>query len=233
MAKIDRSIVADIEAFAGLAAADINEVLDRANPLRVPKDKAVFAQDEAAERFFLLLDGVVRVVQTTRDGHQVIARYLGAGSIIGIAPAIGRTTYPASAEAAVDCVVLAWPTSIWPELSARFPQLAINTYKAVGARLAETQERVIELSIAQVEQRVANAVLRLIRQTGKKTEDGIIIEFPISRQDIAEMTGTTLHTVSRLLSAWESDGVVSSGRQKITVTDPHKLMLIGQGKPQG
>lgn len=233
MAKIDRSIVADIEAFAGLAAADIDEVLYRANPLRVPKDKAVFAQDEAAERFFLLLDGVVRVVQTTRDGHQVIARYLGAGSIIGIAPAIGRTTYPASAEAAVDCVVLAWPMSIWPELSARFPQLAANTYKAVGMRLAETQERVIELSIAQVEQRVANAVLRLIRQTGKKTDDGIIIEFPISRQDIAEMTGTTLHTVSRLLSAWESDGVVSSGRQKITVTDPHKLMLIGQGKPQG
>jgi len=232
MARFDRTIVADMDAFAGLSAADIDVVLARANSVRVAKDKAVFSQDEAAERFFLLLDGVVRVVQTTRDGHQVIARYLGAGSMIGIAPAIGLKAYPATAEAAVDCVVLAWPMSIWPELSARYPQLAANTYKAVGIRLAETQERVIELSIAQVEQRVANAVLRLIRQTGKKTEDGIIIEFPISRQDIAEMTGTTLHTVSRLLSAWESAGVVSGGRQKITVTDPHKLMLIGQGKPQ-
>ncbi len=232
MAKIDRSVVENMEAFAGLAAADLDEVLDRAMPLRVPKDKAVFAQDEDAERFFLLLDGVVRVVQNTKDGHQIIARYLAVGSVIGIAPAIGRTRYPATAEAAIDCVVLSWPTGLWPELAARFPQFAANTYKTIGARLAETQDRVIELSIAQVEQRVANAILRLVRQTGRKTQEGIAIEFPLSRQDVAEMTGTTLHTVSRLLSAWENDGVVSSGRQKITVTDPHKLMLIGLGKPQ-
>ena len=232
MAKIDRSIVEEMEAFAGLAAADIDEFLDRATPLRVAKDKAIFAQDEEAERFFLLLDGVVRVVQNTKDGHQVIARYVAAGSFIGIAPAIGRTRYPATAEAAIDCVALSWPMGLWPELSARFPQFAANTYKTVGMRLAETQERVVELSIAQVEQRVANAVLRLVRQTGKKTKDGIAIEFPLSRQDIAEMTGTTLHTVSRLLSAWEGAGIVSSRRQKITVVDPHRLMVIGQGRPE-
>lgn len=232
MAKFDRSVVSDVEAFAGLAAAEIDEILDRATSQRVPKDKAVFAQDEEAERFFLLLDGVVRVVQNTKDGHQVIARYVAAGSVIGIAPAIGRTHYPATAEAAIDCVALSWPMGLWPEFAARFPQFAANTYKTVGARLAETQERVVELSIAQVEQRVANAVLRLVRQTGRKTENGIAIEFPLSRQDVAEMTGTTLHTVSRLLSAWESAGIVSSGRQKITVTDPHRLMVIGQGRPE-
>lgn len=230
MAKFNRSIVDGMEIFDGLSVEDVDVILERATGSRVSKDAAVFRQDEAAERFFLLLDGAVRVVQTTEDGHQVIARYVGAGSVIGIAPAIGRTTYPATAEAAVDCVLLCWPTSVWPEFASRFPQLASNTYKAVGVRLMETQERVIELSIAQVEQRVANAVLRLIRQTGRKTEDGIEIDFPVSRQNIAEMTGTTLHTVSRLLSAWENAGIVKSGRQKIMVTDPHKLMLISQGK---
>lgn len=232
MARIDKSIVANIEAFAGLEVAVVDELLDRAAPLRIPKGKAVFAQDEEAQRFFLLLDGVVRVVQNTKEGHQIIARYIAAGSIIGIAPAIGLTRYPATAEAAIDCVALSWPMELWPELATRFPQFAANSYKTIGRRLAETQERVIELSIAQVEQRVANAVLRLVRQTGKKTEDGIAIEFPLSRQDVAEMTGTTLHTVSRLFSAWEHAGIVLSGRQKITVTDPHRLMVIGQGKAE-
>jgi CRP/FNR family transcriptional regulator, nitrogen oxide reductase regulator len=230
MARIDRSLIAGMDIFDGLSAEDLDVILEKASSSLIAKDSAVFEQEEEASRFFLLLDGTVRVVQTTKDGNQVIARYVSAGSIIGIAPAIGRTTYPASAIAAVDCVVLSWPTTIWPDLTARFPLFAANTYKTVGARLQETQERVIEMSLAQVEQRVANAVLRLVRQTGKKSDDGILIDFPISRQDIAEMTGTTLHTVSRLLSAWEGVGIIKSGRQKVTVTDPHKLMLISQGE---
>ena len=88
----------------------------------------------------------------------------------------------------------------------------------------------MEMSTKQVEQRIANALLRIVGQSGRKTEEGIEIDFPISRQDIAEMTGTTLHTVSRLLSAWESEGIVRSGRQKVTVTDPHRLMLLAESQ---
>ena len=230
MSKIDRSLVSGVEVFQGLSDDEIVLILERATSSRIVKDRPVFEQGAEASRFFLLLDGTVRVLQTTKDGQQVIARYLSTGSIIGIAPALGRTTYPATAVAAVDCVILSWPVSIWPDLSAQFPQFATNTYKTVGERLQETQERVIELSVAQVEQRVAHALLRLVQQTGKKSDEGILIDFPISRQDIAEMTGTTLHTVSRLLSAWEGLGYVKSGRQKIMVTNAHKLMLISQGE---
>ena len=84
----------------------------------------------------------------------------------------------------------------------------------------------LELATAKVEQRVANVILKLANQTGKKTEEGILIDFPISRQDISEMTGTTLHTVSRLMSAWEDMGWVKSGRQKIVLVEGHKLMLV-------
>ena len=84
------------------------------------------------------------------------------------------------------------------------PSLATNTLQTVGSRLQETHTRVIEMSTQQVERRVAHALLRLAKQAGRKVEQGVEIDFPISRQDIAEMTGTTLHTVSRTLSAWES-----------------------------
>jgi CRP-like cAMP-binding protein len=90
---------------------------------------------------------------------------------------------------------------------------------------------VIELSNEQVEQRVAHVLLRLAKQAGRKVESGIEIDFPISRQDIAEMTGTTLHTVSRILSAWEQRGLVSGGRQRIVLQDPHRLFCLAEGEP--
>lgn len=190
----------------------------------------MFEQEAEAHSFFVLLSGHIRVVRTTPDGNRVIVRYISEGEIFGVAAALGRTTYPASAIAAVNCVALVWPNAKWSELSARFPQFSANTYKTVGSRLHDSHTRVVEMSTEQVEQRVAHALLRLMNQTGRKTECGIEIDFPISRQDIAEMTGTTLHTVSRLLSAWEDKGIVVSGRQKVTVSDPHRLMLLAENR---
>ncbi|MEO5614388.1 MAG: Crp/Fnr family transcriptional regulator, partial [Cypionkella sp.] len=83
-----------------------------------------------------------------------------------------------------------------------------------------------EMATKQVEQRIASALLRLITQMGRRVERGIEIDFPITRQNISDMTGSTLHTVSRLLSAWEKDGIVASERKKITVTAPHQLVLL-------
>ena len=232
MSRLDRSLITGLPPFEGLAPADLDRMLAQARSQRIAKDEAVFEQEEEAHSFFLLLDGHVRVIKTTPDGQQVIVRYISPGELMGIAHALGRTTYPASAIAVVDCVVLAWPGHLWPEFAAAFPNFGANTYKTVGTRLQDAQTRVVEMATEQVERRVAHALIRLIKQTGKKTEDGILIDFPISRQDIAEMTGTTLHTVSRLLTAWEDQGLVKSGRQKVTVTEPHKLMLLAEGQAQ-
>lgn len=230
MPTLDRSLIAGLPQFQGLAPEDLDRVLLRARSARYAKDTTIFDQDEEAENFFLLLSGHIRVVRTSPEGHQVIARYINEGELFGIAIAMGRKTFPASAVAAVDCVALSWPNSAWPEFQERFPSFGASTYETIGTRLQETQEQVMEISTAQVEQRVANALLKLVKQSGRKTADGIEIDFPISRQDIAEMTGTTLHTVSRLLSGWENDGIVHSGRQKVTVTDPHGLMLIAENR---
>lgn len=225
---LDRSLISGLALFAGLTPAGQDDILAEARSARYQKDATIFSQEEEAHSFFLLLNGHIRVVRTTPDGEQVIARYIAEGELFGIAPAIGRTTYPANAVAAVDCVALAWPTRMWKIYAERYPSFSVSTYTTVGKRLQETQQRVVEMSTEQVEQRVAHTILRLIKQAGRKTPDGIEIDFPITRQDIAEMTGTTLHTVSRLLSAWEDRGIVVGGRQKVTVSDPHGLMLIAE-----
>lgn len=229
MASLDISLICDLPPFEGMSRDEMDDLLTQARPNRFAKRAAIFSQGEDAHSFFLLLDGHVRVVKVTPEGEQIIIRYISGGELFGIAQALGRTDYPANAVAAVDCIVLSWPGEIWQDVVARHPSFATNTYKMVGTRLEDSQERIVEMATERVEQRVANAILKLAKQTGRKTQEGILIDFPISRQDVSEMTGTTLHTVSRLMSSWEATGWVKSGRQKITIVEGHKLMMLATG----
>ncbi|HEY8334894.1 MAG TPA: Crp/Fnr family transcriptional regulator [Tardiphaga sp.] len=228
MATLDRSIIAGIPVLAELGPGDLEEVLREARVIRCPKDSHVFDQGADAHSFFLLLHGHLRVEKSTAQGQQIVARYISAGELFGVAQALALDTYPATAVAAVDSIALCWPSAAWPRLIAKFPSLAAHVLQTVGRRLQDTQARVVEMSSQQVEQRVARALLRLARQAGRKVESGIEIDFPISRQDVAEMTGTTLHTVSRILSGWEQQGLVAGGRQRIVLRDPHGLFVLAE-----
>ncbi|MFN4156685.1 MAG: Crp/Fnr family transcriptional regulator [Gemmobacter sp.] len=226
MKKLDESLLTDLPPFRKLTRPQIREILDAATPLRFEPGVAVFSEGMLVERFFLLLDGHIRVVRTTPGGDQIIALHIAPGQLFGIGAALGRTTYPATAMTADECLALAWPNRLWPAFTDRYDGFATETYRSVGDRLGEMNDRILEMATQQVEQRVACAILRLVTQTGRKVEGGIEIGLPITRQNISDMTGTTLHTVSRLLSAWERDGIVASERRKITVTAPHRLVVL-------
>lgn len=226
MNKLDPSLLTAVPPFSKLSQDQMREILDLATPRRLDIGETAFDEGAKAEKFFLLLDGYIRVIRITSGGEQVIALHIAGGQLFGIAAALGRDTYPATAVAAVDCVSLWWPMRLWEDFVRQYPGFSTETYKVVGERVAEMNSRILEMATQQVEQRVANAMLRLISQSGRKIADGIEIDFPITRQDISEMTGTTLHTVSRLLSGWERQGIVASARRRIVVTDPHKLVVL-------
>jgi len=225
--RLDESLLAPLPPFSLLERAQIRTILDQAVSRRSDAGVIIFDEGATAERFYLLLDGTIRVVRITPDGEQVTSLHIPAGQLFGIAPALGRNTYPATAITASEALFLSWPVSLWHSFVAEFPGFATETYKTVGARINEMNTRIVEMSTQHVEQRIARALLRLVNQSGRRTADGIEISFPITRQDVSEMTGTTLHTVSRLLSAWEKDGLVSSKRKKIIVCDPHRLVVLG------
>jgi CRP-like cAMP-binding protein len=226
--RLDSSLIADLDAFRGLSSEDLGDVLGHARSRRYEKNAMVFQQGAAAEAFFVLLDGRLKAIQTTAEGQQVVVRFVNPGELFGIAAAIGRTDYPATAIAAAESVELAWDQSYWPALVARHPGVASNTLRTVGGRLQEQQTRVRELSTQRVERRIAHVLLRLVRQAGKRIERGVEITFPITRQDLAEMTGATLFTVSRVMSAWTQSGIIESERQHIIVSDPHALLQIAE-----
>jgi CRP/FNR family transcriptional regulator, nitrogen oxide reductase regulator len=230
MAALDRSLVLGMPIFAGIGPEQLDEVLAQARSVRLPKGGAAFEQDREADSFFVLLHGNLQVVKLTPAGQQVVIRYVAPGEMFGIAVQMGRPTYPATATAVVDSVMLVWPSTAWPGLVARCPSLAASALQTVGSRLNDAHVRVVEMSTEDVERRVAHALLRLVQQAGRKLERGVEIDFPITRQDVAEMTGTTLHTVSRILSAWEDLGLVEGGRQRIVVLDPHRLFGLAERK---
>lgn len=226
MKKLDESLLSNLPPFRKLTRPQIREILDAAQPARVEAGRAIFSEGTPVDRFFLLLDGHIRVQRTTPQGDQIILLHIAPGQLFGIGAALGHKFYPATAMAAQECVMLAWPNRLWSEFIENYDGFATETYAVVGERMADMHSVIVEMATKHVEQRIAAALLRLITQMGRKVERGIEIDFPITRQNISDMTGSTLHTVSRLLSAWEKDGIVASERKKITVTAPHQLVLL-------
>lgn len=227
--KIDRTIVQGLPLFGNMSDADLDALLSRATSRRVAQGEAVFEQGQPANNFYLLIHGRLKVMQVTSDGQQIIVRVVHPGDLFGFAKALQRVDYPGTALAAAESVTLGWPTDLWPDFVERNPRLAITTMQTIGQRLEEAHTRIREMSTEEVERRVAHAILRLAQKAGRKEGDGIRIDFPISRQDIAEMTGTTLHTVSRILSAWEGKNLVEGGRQKLLVRDIAGLTRLAEG----
>jgi len=230
---IEKNEVDSLELFAGLLPEQLEEVVAAAAGRRYHPGDVVFEQGQSAAHFFVLVRGRLRVTQVTSEGEQIVVRMVNPGDLFGIARALARHDYPGTATAVSDSCALCWPMRLWTEFMGRYPALAMHAMQAMGVRISEAHQRVRELSTEEVERRVAHAVLRLANQAGTKERDGLRIDFPISKQDIAELTGTTLHTVSRILTAWAGAGLVESGRQKLLVRDPHGLVMLADGLRPG
>ena len=203
-----------------------------AQPCRLDAGAAAFHQGEPAAHFFVLLHGCLKVTQVTPDGEQVLVRYVNPGDLFGLARAMRQACYPASVVAVRESVCLAWPAAAWDEFAASHPRLNAAALQTMGRRLQDAHLRIQELSTDEVEQRVARAPCALFEQSGQPVADGIGIGFPITRQDIAELTGTTLHTVSRLLNDWKQRGIVDCGRKRV-LRSPAALARLSSAAPAG
>jgi len=222
------ALLRNLEIFRPLSDAQLKSALRGAQPCRLVAGALAYRQGAMASHFFVLLSGRLKVAQLTADGEQVVVRYVDPGDMFGLARAMGQSRYPASVQAVLESVCLAWPDALWERFVGNHPQLSAMALQTMGRRLQDAHLRIQELSTDDVEQRVARTILRLIESSGQPTAGGIGIGFPITRQDIAEMTGTTLHTVSRLLSNWRQRGIVDGSRKRIVLRSPAALALVSR-----
>ncbi len=224
-------LLGQVSFFKGIDQAALDEIRTQARLRRVDKDGFFFHQGQPALALYVLVEGKVRLVQISPEGQNVVLHFISPGEPFGGGPVLGHSVYPAAAEAIVPSIGLFWDGDTIGRLLDRHPQLVRNILQVVATRFAELQDRYRELSTERVERRIARALLRLARAHGRETERGLLVELPLSRQDLAEMTGTTLSTVSRIASRWESEGLIDSGRGWLLVARPEPLEAIAEELP--
>jgi CRP-like cAMP-binding protein len=220
------ALLRKVPLFRDLSNQALSELTSVAHVREARPGKTFFQEGNPAESFFVVRTGTVKLSQLAADGQLVVLRLIGPGDAFGGAAAFGGGLYPATAEAVTAASAFEWPGGEMASLMERHPRLAINVARFIAARLHELQTQYRQLATEKVERRVARALLRLVQQAGRRVETGVTIDLPLSREDIAQMTGTTLYTVSRILSRWESEGIVDSVRQRVTVLTPHALVTL-------
>lgn len=218
-----------LAAFQGLSPAELDQVLAGTSTARLKAGQTLFLQDDPADRFFLLKSGWLKVTQVTADGQKLIVRIVHPGEFFGFAPALSRDAYPASCEAIVDSEALVWPRRRWKAVLGAAPSVTLSIVQAIGRKLDEAHARLREMTTEEAARRVAHLLLRLWAEAGEDAiaaDGGIELPYPLTRQDIADMSGNTLHTVSRIMAAWEGQGVLGRGRRKVVIADVDALQRL-------
>jgi CRP-like cAMP-binding protein len=224
----DLPILEHSELFRGAGTAALRAAQAAAHRRRFAAGETVFSQGDEATSLYVVATGRLRATQTTADGQQIIIRYMGPGEVAGYATLSGGSAHPGTVTAVDDSHLIGWSGAAIKEIMSGTSAVAMNAVALLGARYREMQVRLRELSTERVEQRIAHTILRLAAQAGRRTARGLEIVFPLSRQDLAEMCGTTLHTVSRTLSGWEEQGIVDCGRLRVIVAKPDLLASISE-----
>jgi len=217
--------------FAGLDEEEVLLVASLAQEKRVRRKGVFFREGDQPCALHLLLAGEVALKQASIDGQEVIVRLVGPGEVFALASALEGAAYPVTAEALRASHALVWDQPAVQELLRRIPGLCRNAMAVLLRRIRDLEQRFREIATERVSQRLARTLLRLARHAGRKVEGGVLIDLPLSREDLAQMTGTTLFTVSRCLAEWERKGIVEAGREKVLIRSTHGLVTVAEDLP--
>lgn len=222
-----------VRLFEQLSEPTLLDVARYCRQRRVERGAFVFFEGTRARAVQVLYAGRVKVVRETDDGREVIIRIIQPGEIFGGAGGWGREVYPATAVALEDSRILELPSEDFATLVERYPDFAMAMVRELATRLREAEARILELQTERVERRIARTLLRLANKTGTKTERGIEIGVPLSRQSLADLCGTTLSTASRVLSGWDRAGIIFAEREHVTIRHAHQLVAIAEDIAEG
>ena len=209
--------------FANMPTADCQEIVSAARESEFSRREIIFLEGDPIRQVTLLICGGAKVIRLGQNGTEVILRLAGPGDVVEVTglPAQGR--HSSMAQALSASTALIWEASRFQTLAERFPVLRRNILEVVAQRLQELEDRYREISTEKVATRLSHQLLRLFNQLGRRVNGNGTLKINLSREELAQLTGTTLFTVSRLLSKWNERGVLTAGRQCVYVHDIQAL----------
>lgn len=215
--------------FQGIDPVLLRQLAGDAARRVVTRDSELFRQDDPATTLFMVLEGNVKLVYLTPEGGQVVLGLQLPGDLVGCAAVFRKRPYPATAVAASDAVILSWPASYIFDAIAGIPQLSANALAIVSDRADEFMSRMREMAQEPVDRRLARNILRMIEKQAAVGHGADGRNVNMSRRDLADLCGTTLFTVSRILQTWERAGIVKCGRRRVTLLNPDQLRSVAMG----
>ncbi len=218
MRPAERHLARSSGLFRGLAGRETEAILDRAELRLYAEREVVCRQGDEVPGLCLVVGGRVKLSQLGAGGGEVIIRFVGPGEVFAAVAALDRAMrLPVTAAALSPVRIAYWPRPVIQEIFRTHPALSSRLLEQIADRAQEFQSRLREVATERVPQRLAHMLLRLARQAGRPVDGGTLIDFPLTRRDLAEMIGTTLYTVSRLMTAWSERGILEIGRGRVVV----------------
>ncbi|HEX6516218.1 MAG TPA: Crp/Fnr family transcriptional regulator [Nocardioidaceae bacterium] len=225
-------VLSSVPFFAGLEHDEVHEVDRMCRARGVQPGERVYQQGDPARHLYVVATGAVKAGRSSADGHETVLDLLFPGDFLGTYPAAGHAAYPDTATAVLPTCVLALPSEDFSALLRRFPPVALAALEGVTLRLSRTQDTVHRLSGAPVERRLAAVLLLVADRVGEPWKDAILLQVPLTREDLAAMTGAATETVSRVISQWRREGLVETGRRWVAIRDRAALERLREGETE-
>lgn len=209
--------------FSGLSDGALEQIMAVSMERRYRKNMIVFMEGEPGDAFYYVKSGKVKIFRTYEDGREHIIHIMGEGDVFGEATLFNSINYPASASTYEDSVIGIIKNSELEKLVAQSPGLSLKIIKLLAAKLVLAQKKIKDLTFNDVFSRTASLLLKLAEDHGTHSDKGIVIDMPLSRQELADMAGTTRETVSRVLSKFRKEKSITELSDRIVILDAEKL----------
>ncbi len=187
----------------------------------------LFVEGQPAAYVWAVKSGVIHITKSGNDGREIVLEVIPAGELFGAVAVLEGRPYPASAQAAEPSVVWKVPAQLVRDVCQKYPALRAAILSQVTGRLRGAHERMRSLALEKVEQRLAKIVLTLAEKIGHKHASAITLN--VTRQELADMAGTTVETTIRITSKWLSEGLITSSRHEIGLVGKDRLRAIAAG----
>ncbi|MEE8373392.1 MAG: Crp/Fnr family transcriptional regulator [Dehalococcoidia bacterium] len=209
--------------FSGLSEDDLAEFAEIVVERRFEAEEFVFWDGDDPEWLYIISEGKIKVFKHASSGKEFIIAFFGPGEMFGEVAVFENKPYPASAQAVSETKVLGIKRGEFLTFLASRPEVALRIIQVLGGRLRDAQSRLRDIAGERVDQRVASLLLMLSSKLGH--------EIPFTRQDIADMSGTTTETAIRVMSRLKDRGIIRSVRGKTVILDETKLRVLSEGPP--
>jgi CRP-like cAMP-binding protein len=219
-------ILGQVPFFAGLSQEDLELVNRLFHEQGYAPNEAIYFTGDLAKHLMVVADGRVKLMRHSLSGKDVLLDILTPGEFFGSLSIVGDVVYPDTAEALTQTCVLSISVDDFHRIQEKHPSVVLKVLDITAARLHAANERFQQLSALSVEGRIANLLIVLSNKFGEPSEVGLLIQSPLGRDDLAAMTGTTPETASRVMSQFQKDGLIQTGRQWVAIIDRKSLEQI-------